>query len=721
MSFSDLSDQFNASGSAAGPNTGGYSGNLVFYQINTDPLIARISTTEKSIGATAASVNSGGSYSNVNNPVDTANMLPYLAVYETEPVESLLDIYWETSTSGLIVDLNTAVASGSGGATAFKDVNWDFNENDTPHTSSTNTYVTGDFYPINEEGDPYLIQTQAVIISQIDGAGNDVDLFSLHPGATALTFRLRFDGPSQVFREGSDELNVYTFVIRVTTSEGDITDVTLGGVPGGEGAMKNATPTFSINASITKTPEDLELIPAVPLVADSIWTSIPENGSSISGNGKRSQLVYTIEGRNTTVLPANWFMSPSTGRLTQKTPSSVFSGNAAIVYECILKVTDANAIGTIGTYGPLVAQQNLDISLGYPQLNDKVKSNTCVLIPTTTPGSNDPWMQITNVQESQSKIFYIGGSPFTPNFDTITGGDGSIPTVRMNNHSPNGEAHSRGTIAFTFNAYQDFNGNTSSFEIERVEFWYRIRGNADWSLLNRTLDYNNAGNSNDTNAPNNDVPGGSNFSLLGGDSASKWMQNVRAFDYNTLSNTGGQEIEYAVFVKNLKLLSGQNNNTNVYAWITADDLHFPSCVTRQGTNIAQDMTDPTKGYKYFVSAPGRDADEPGTITSQFYFAETPFGEYVNTLFTTVARTTPHKPVSSEDPFLTMQLEQLSSYTPSWTNGGFPVSLQWNAAFSSDTGVKLDGTLVKAGQTTVNAAGGTLPLGPSFATTRTKNS
>jgi hypothetical protein len=28
--------------------------------------------------------------------------IQYLAVYETEPIQSLLDIYWETSTSGLI-------------------------------------------------------------------------------------------------------------------------------------------------------------------------------------------------------------------------------------------------------------------------------------------------------------------------------------------------------------------------------------------------------------------------------------------------------------------------------------------------------------------------------------------------------------------------------------------------------------------------------------------
>ena len=42
--------------------------------------------------------------------------LQYLAVYETEPVESLLDIFWETSSAGLISDLNSAVLNASDGA-----------------------------------------------------------------------------------------------------------------------------------------------------------------------------------------------------------------------------------------------------------------------------------------------------------------------------------------------------------------------------------------------------------------------------------------------------------------------------------------------------------------------------------------------------------------------------------------------------------------------------
>jgi len=49
--------------------------------------------------------------------------IQYLSVYETEPVVSLLDIFWETSTSGLISDLNNSLLnpSGQGGFTGWND------------------------------------------------------------------------------------------------------------------------------------------------------------------------------------------------------------------------------------------------------------------------------------------------------------------------------------------------------------------------------------------------------------------------------------------------------------------------------------------------------------------------------------------------------------------------------------------------------------------------
>ena len=49
------------------------------------------------------------------NPETDAPGIQYLAVYETTPVESLLDIFWETSSSGLISELNTAILSENSG------------------------------------------------------------------------------------------------------------------------------------------------------------------------------------------------------------------------------------------------------------------------------------------------------------------------------------------------------------------------------------------------------------------------------------------------------------------------------------------------------------------------------------------------------------------------------------------------------------------------------
>ena len=55
--------------------------------------------------------------------------LQYLAVYETEPVQSNLDIFWETSTSGIISDLNTLILNSTGGGFGIDGFNTnDWNE-----------------------------------------------------------------------------------------------------------------------------------------------------------------------------------------------------------------------------------------------------------------------------------------------------------------------------------------------------------------------------------------------------------------------------------------------------------------------------------------------------------------------------------------------------------------------------------------------------------------
>ncbi len=87
-----------------------------FYEAESNPLIGRISTTNQ-IGQIEPT-SGGGTYSIFN-----------LAVYETEPTESRLDIYWETSTTGTIADLNEQVEE-TGGQTIFQTVNFNFEFNE---------------------------------------------------------------------------------------------------------------------------------------------------------------------------------------------------------------------------------------------------------------------------------------------------------------------------------------------------------------------------------------------------------------------------------------------------------------------------------------------------------------------------------------------------------------------------------------------------------------
>ena len=104
-------------------------GKGLFYNSSSNPYLAKIS-----------SLNAIGT----NN----ADMQPVLAVYETKPTFSNLDIYWETSTAGLISELNTAISSGDTtspfglrAATGVSDpIVFDFNENDAIDTSITPTF-----------------------------------------------------------------------------------------------------------------------------------------------------------------------------------------------------------------------------------------------------------------------------------------------------------------------------------------------------------------------------------------------------------------------------------------------------------------------------------------------------------------------------------------------------------------------------------------------------
>jgi hypothetical protein len=122
--------------------------------------------------------------------------LQHLAVYETEPVESLLDIYWETTTSGLISDLNDQIANNQLNPAATNIQGWNadcFNEGLAPQSN----ILCAPFNIANNFGEQITLDVasgEALILQEVlDGNGNLV-------GGTNSSFTSTPNSPSDYFR-----------------------------------------------------------------------------------------------------------------------------------------------------------------------------------------------------------------------------------------------------------------------------------------------------------------------------------------------------------------------------------------------------------------------------------------------------------------------------------------------------------------------------------------
>ena len=115
--------------------------------------------------------------------------IQYLAVYETEPFESLLDLYWETSSSGLISDLNSAVLnnqSNPAGASLGPISTQGFNEGLT----KSGQVFTSNFGLLDSFGSSIALDTAAGDTLVLDSVVNGLGESCVGP----------FDSPRDFFR-----------------------------------------------------------------------------------------------------------------------------------------------------------------------------------------------------------------------------------------------------------------------------------------------------------------------------------------------------------------------------------------------------------------------------------------------------------------------------------------------------------------------------------------
>ena len=250
--------------------------NPSIYQAESNPFIAKISTPF-----------------DIGKPYHSTTT-QCLSVFETEPVNSAIDIYWETSTSGLIEDLNYAIDSATPDAPKrFNDFNFNLTEGDASGTGVSST----NFVPENEVGLEFGSTAQLVSVTDFSvkreksfsnqgRAADRTSEFSLYSGTSGYNIRTTNDSFYYAFDGETKEK--YTFLIDVTN-----TDV---------------TPNITKRLSLTG-----QLINVAPTITSSekniIYSGAPNpivefsgNNGAASSSKNQKDLVWTFKENGTSSL-----------------------------------------------------------------------------------------------------------------------------------------------------------------------------------------------------------------------------------------------------------------------------------------------------------------------------------------------------------------------------------------------------------------------------------
>jgi hypothetical protein len=334
---------------------------LNFYQMQSDPLIGRIATVNQ-IGVTSEE-----------------GMVPFLAVYETNPTESLLDIFWETSTTGLISDLNWDVLTGYDGPVALTDDDFEFWEDQNPSGLESGTgdpespYITDSFFPISNLG-IFLDDTEATLqVSDLNNTDKS-DLFILEQNTTLLdpekgSYRIRIKETSNfVFGPLSYLEDNFIFTLYITRLGSTVPlEIT--------GRLGNRKPYFTPPDSCINGYYDKNISQEDTF----IQTITARNGCFSNGPEKDDYLRFEIISQNPPSSPNYFSINPASGALNLDDPFVPIGS-----YELEIKVTDAVDFAI----NPPAGVNTVDALPEYSSM-----SETCVIFITVNNPPVNTWLQ----------------------------------------------------------------------------------------------------------------------------------------------------------------------------------------------------------------------------------------------------------------------------------------------------------------------------------------
>jgi len=269
--------QFKGGGTDVIPVTSTNSPYYAFFRSESNPFIAEFITSTKAEDQFGI-VNNG--YANQNT---VYNRFENLNILETKPTISRLDIYWETSTSGLVSQLNNDIG---GNTQAGKIANWTYNHSE--QTAPTDIIVSGFKFQSLFNND--LQPSSTPTFSVTDNAGTDrTSEFALIDNGN-FTYNIKPASGQYFYYEQTASLNVFNFVFNVTVGSGS--NAVTNTVSKPNQALTNIAPT--INNDNTDTILLFEGVRNIPLVGIPSGKATGVNGSNTSGGRSTEGLIFSI-------------------------------------------------------------------------------------------------------------------------------------------------------------------------------------------------------------------------------------------------------------------------------------------------------------------------------------------------------------------------------------------------------------------------------------------
>ena len=237
-----------------------------YYNYQSQPLIAQATVQDTNIGITAAT------------------MVPLLGVYETKPIESALELFWETTSNGDIATLNSDIA-GNDTESIQHLLNYPpTSEYPGPESILFENLAIGsdatiEFGAYNSKGGALKTTSSATLVSVVNGLGADVtNDYVLVAGSGGGRYKLQTAAkvvsslnfaPNSRYNVGMEnELTVTLRMVSSNTASALVTNLSF------NISILNVIPQY-----VAPTSAATENITTTPTANTSLYTIIATNGS----------------------------------------------------------------------------------------------------------------------------------------------------------------------------------------------------------------------------------------------------------------------------------------------------------------------------------------------------------------------------------------------------------------------------------------------------------